>query len=197
MARQVIVRTLCDPCLESESETDGEELAPLKLPEISGKPRVVTLCEVHRKEFYDPFVEILRDLGQPVDEEGNASGPRGHYKRKTPKAPSSGPSSEPLPPAPAGTERASNEKAAAQARADLACPTCGRVSVSKSALQSHVRAQHDTTLAELRGEALPFTCPECGRGFSRGAGMGAHRFRAHGVQGSSKDSKAGREAAKA
>jgi len=189
----VIVRTLCDPCLESESETDGEELAPLKLPEISGRPRVVTLCEVHRKEFYDPFVEILRELGQPVDEEGNASGPRGHYKRKAPKASSSEPSS----PAKVGIE-AGQVKVTQPSSApvnDLACPTCGKVSVNKSALQSHVRAQHDTTLAELRGEALPFTCPECGQGFSRGAGMGAHRFRAHGVSGSSKDSKAGRAAA--
>jgi uncharacterized C2H2 Zn-finger protein len=34
------------------------------------------------------------------------------------------------------------------------------------------------------GEA--FTCPECGREFSRAASLGAHRRRAHGVPGASK-----------
>jgi predicted RNA-binding Zn-ribbon protein involved in translation (DUF1610 family) len=181
VARLVIVRTLCDPCLETEAEVDGEELAPLKLPEISGRPRVLTLCEVHRKEFYDPLVEILKELGQPVDEEGNAAGPRGHYKPRKGAAKKSAPA-----PAPHEEPAASSE---------LACPACGKVSVNKSALQSHTRSAHDKTLAELRGEELPFKCPECGRDFSRPTGLGAHRFRTHGVQGSSKDAKASREAA--
>jgi Zinc finger, C2H2 type len=31
-----------------------------------------------------------------------------------------------------------------------------------------------------------FTCPECGRTFSRAAALGAHRSRTHGIKGSSK-----------
>ena len=35
-----------------------------------------------------------------------------------------------------------------------------------------------------------FTCPECGRTFSRAAALGAHRRRAHGVAGASSRSRA-------
>lgn len=40
------------------------------------------------------------------------------------------------------------------------------------------------------GQADGFTCPECGRTFSRAAALGAHRRRVHGVVGSSSRSQA-------
>ncbi len=39
--------------------------------------------------------------------------------------------------------------------------------------------------------SVELTCPECGRTFSRGAALGAHRRHAHGVAGSSKQAAGG------
>jgi hypothetical protein len=173
VARQVIVRVLCDPCLAAEVETDGLELPPLKLAEISGKPRVITLCEVHRKEFYEPFLEILQELGQPVDEDGNASGPRGHYRPRSR----------------AVSPDAAVGKPAVETPDGIACPSCGHVSPNRSALSAHTRDQHGKTLAELEGKPLPYACQECGDKFESAKGRGAHRFHVHGVRGSSKSVK--------
>ena len=192
MARQVIVRVLCDPCLENELEVEGDELPPLKLPEFTGRPRVMTLCEVHRKEFYDPFAELLAKLGQPVDDEGNASKPRGPYKKRKKSASSDSSSSSEEEPAPAQEETPAVETAEG-----IACPTCGHVSPNRAALSAHTRTQHGKTLAELEGKPLPFSCPECGDHFSTAKGQGAHRFRVHGVKGTSKSTKNRAKAGKA
>ena len=40
-------------------------------------------------------------------------------------------------------------------------------------------------------DTATFTCPECGREFSRAAALGAHRRQAHGVVGTSKQKLAG------
>jgi len=156
VAREVILKTWCDPCLDNERHVEGTELAPLLLPELPGRQAVtLALCEVCRKEIYDPLVEALREYGQHVDEHGNPSGPRGKYKK-------AGSDGEPL-----------------------TCPAagCGHQSPNRPALASHARGQHDATLGELEGLETPFECPECERRFTRKQGMAAHRARVHSVPG--------------
>lgn len=167
MAREVIVRTWCDPCLAEDVQEDGVELAPLLLPELGGtKPRVVALCEVHRKELYQPLLDLLEEHGQMVDEEGNPSGPRGKYTR------------------------------AKDVPNPLGCPAegCSHESPNRSALSSHVRNMHDTTLSVLLGEETPYECPECGLKSARPQGIAAHRRKVHGVLGTSATAVSVREA---
>jgi predicted RNA-binding Zn-ribbon protein involved in translation (DUF1610 family) len=169
MARQVIVKTWCDPCLEQSVDTEGEELPPLKLPELPGRARVLALCEVHRKELYDPLVEALRELGQTVDAEGNPAGARGPLK-KTPMEPAiTGPSSTP----------------SSAELGPTTCPDCFKELKSLGSLQAHVRHVHNTTLRELQGhpKGEGFACPECGQVCLNAQGLGAHRSRKHGVAG--------------
>src|SRR5262245_43893687 len=45
------------------------------------------------------------------------------------------------------------------------------------------RARRTTTKTARSKSAGEFTCPECGRTFTRAAALGAHRRRAHGVVG--------------
>ena len=176
MAREVIVRTWCDVHLTQDDEhVEGEELPPLALAPRT-KPKVVALCEVHRKEFYDPLVQLLADLGQPVPDAAAAAAATSVKRVNTGRG---GPHMCPVDD----------------------CPYLGGPTIS--ALQTHVRSHHDTTLNDLVtaaaaahswGSSSP-GCPECGRsGFKGLAGLGAHRFRAHGVGGTSTDSKAAKEA---
>jgi hypothetical protein len=153
MAREVIVRTWCDPCLADDKHEEGDEFGPMSL--IPGKPRVVALCEVHRKELYDPLIELLTDHGQPVDSDGNSSpGVRGHHKPRATNA--TGPT----------------------------CPACGHVSTTRTALQAHTRKMHEASLGVLEGKAPSVhTCPECQREFDTPQGMGAHRRAVHDVRG--------------
>ena len=71
------------------------------------------------------------------------------------------------------------------------CPTCGFLSQTPVGLASHARSQHGATLAELRGRPLPYACevPDCGKSFATPQGRGAHKARAHKVNGVSKDAK--------
>jgi hypothetical protein len=168
VAREVIVRTWCDPCLAEDRQEDGVELAPLLLPELGGtKARVVALCEVHRKELYQPLLDLLEEHGQMVDEEGNPSGPRGAYKKRALASPEA-----------------------------LSCPAegCDHISPNRSALSSHVRNMHGTTLSALNGEPTPYECPECGLKSARPQGIAAHRRKVHGVIGTSATAVAVREA---
>jgi hypothetical protein len=168
MAREVIVKTWCDPCLAEDVNEEGTELAPILLPELGGtKPRVVAVCEVHRKELYQPLLDLLAEHGQMVDEDGNPTGPRGSYKKR-----------------------------ANSTQGPLTCPAegCDHSSPNRSALSSHVRNMHDTTLSVLQGEETPYECPECGLKSARPQGIAAHRRKVHGVVGTSATAVAVREA---
>jgi uncharacterized C2H2 Zn-finger protein len=179
MARQVIVKTWCDPCLDADQETEGTELPPLKLPELPGRARVLALCEVHRKEVYEPLVDMLRELGQTVDGEGNPAGARGPLK-KTPMEPAGAPAAE----ARVGIVDGKVKVTAAE-DGRVVCPTCSKSLKTRTSLQAHVRHVHDTTLAVLEGRDSTdgFTCPECGQVCLNAQGLGAHRSRIHGVKG--------------
>lgn len=167
MAREVILRTWCDICLnEDDLQEEGVELAPLHLPELGGnKRRVLALCEVHRKGIYQPLLEALEEHGQMVDEDGNPTGPRGPYKKKQ-----------------GGAQAQANAT-----QGSLTCPAegCDHISPNRSALSSHVRNMHDTTLSVLQGLDTPYQCPECGLKSSRPQGIAAHRRKVHGVLGTS------------
>ena len=68
--------------------------------------------------------------------------------------------------------------------AERTCPTCGFVSVNRTAMRSHLRAQHDQSLAEATGDAgTKLGCPECDRTFDAPQGLAAHRRRVHGIAG--------------
>jgi hypothetical protein len=193
MARQVTITTVCDVCLTDDNTEPAEELPPLNLPEVPGKAKVLALCEVHRKEFYDPLVRLLAALGQAVDESGEPAVKGVVGAPKKGKGGSKLGVGSVLAKAPAAKAEPAGK---ASGKGKVTCPACKKHYANESALSSHVRLQHDTTLAALRGEPTPFTCPECGNTYGTGHGLGAHRFRKHGVQGTSKSSKAAKDASK-
>lgn len=169
MAREVIFKTWCDLCLARDEQTEGQEIPPLLLPEIPGKQAVVVaLCEVHRKEVYDPLVAILQEYGQHVDEHGNPTGPRGKYKAK--------------PGSPAA--------AVIEAVPDSTCPLCGKEMAHRGSVNSHLRNSHGTTRGEVEGQKSQHECPECHRMFQLPQALGSHRKRAHGVEGAKSKAKA-------
>lgn len=51
------------------------------------------------------------------------------------------------------------------------------------------RSQRKSKPAAKAAGSGGFTCPECGKVFSRAAALGAHRSRAHGVAGSSRSAR--------
>ena len=60
-------------------------------------------------------------------------------------------------------------------------PGCPYVGPTRDALGKHTRAHHDTSIAELNGEAVgAFSCPDCVMVFQTPQGRGAHRTAAHG-----------------
>jgi hypothetical protein len=68
MAREVVTHIWCDVCNEDDQRTPGEELPPIQFsPQM--KPRVLALCEPHKKEWYDSFKELLVNVGQLVEGE--------------------------------------------------------------------------------------------------------------------------------
>lgn len=68
MARALVV--LCDVHLEEGQRVEAEELPPIS---IDGKdPRVLALCAQHKKDFYDPFLELVDDLARdPSDDDSD------------------------------------------------------------------------------------------------------------------------------
>lgn len=77
MARELVTHIWCDVCLsEDDAYVEGEETPPVVIGSI--KPRVLGLCETHRKLFVE-FRTLLMDVGQIVDvpaprREGGATG---------------------------------------------------------------------------------------------------------------------------
>jgi hypothetical protein len=133
MARRVTVHTLCDPCLAMGSEVEAEELPPLNL--VGNKPRTLALCEDHRKEVFDPLVQMVKDHGQILDIEPSASSGSGSA-------------------APKRTAAKTAKAPAVTSSVGLECPECAEAGTPRS-----------------------FTAPQ---------GLGAHRYRAHGVESTKK-----------
>ena len=71
MARAVVV--FCDLHLEEGQRVEAEELPPIT---IEGKgPRVLALCPEHKRDYYDPFMELVEDLAQEIPEEQSLEEP--------------------------------------------------------------------------------------------------------------------------
>jgi hypothetical protein len=193
MARELVTHIWCDPCLSPEeggepTYTKGEELPAITLGTM--KPRVLAMCEVHRKEYYDAFRDLVARLGQVVPEGAAPSAPRS----------SSHAGSFPCP--------------------VPDCPKHTNPYRHDTSLGSHARREHGATVAELRARygqeepqgaldlhqegALagePITsekkppaitrteCEDCGvvyewpKNARPSQALGVHRARAHGVKG--------------
>lgn len=161
MAREVVIYTWCDVCFGRHQERNEGEEFTLALSELGmNKPLTLSMCEAHRKEFYDDLRDLLQEFGQKTE------------PRAAKKTPTTGATS--------GTA-----KTGRPSREELTCPECGHQAPNKSALASHARHMHSTSVAELTGEPTPYVCPECQRQFSRPQGLGAHRRSVHGVAGTS------------
>jgi len=85
--------------------------------------------------------------------------------------------------------------------ADRTCPVCQFVSVNRTAMRTHLRAKHGQTLARAGASApvqqpdpASLVCPECQDVFGSPQGLGAHRSRSHGVQGTSNGAAKARKA---
>lgn len=64
MARQIVV--MCDVHLEQGQRVEAQELPAIT---VEGKgPRVLALCAEHKHDYYDPFVELVEDLGLETPE---------------------------------------------------------------------------------------------------------------------------------
>lgn len=62
MAREIITKIWCDPCMEEEKYVEASETPPITIGSL--KPRVLALCEVHMKGIFEPLREALQELGQ-------------------------------------------------------------------------------------------------------------------------------------
>lgn len=122
MARQVIVAVWCDVCQENELQTEGDELTPIQVGNT--KARVPALCEAHRKEFYDPFMEML---GLAAFADSLSSQPKPGKKQQSLLAPN--PGEEP----------------------GVACifPGCEDVLKNRGSLMGHTKGMHGIRLPEL------------------------------------------------
>ncbi|QNN53329.1 hypothetical protein [Nocardioides mesophilus] len=65
MARTVVV--LCDVHLEQGRRVKAEELPPVAIEDKG--PRVLALCAACRRDYYDPFKQLVEDLAQELPEQ--------------------------------------------------------------------------------------------------------------------------------
>jgi hypothetical protein len=69
--------------LEEGQRVEAEELPPIS---IEGKgPRVLALCPEHKRDYYDPFMELVEDLAQEMPEEEAPSGTSKKSRKETPQ----------------------------------------------------------------------------------------------------------------
>lgn len=130
MAREVIIKLWCDPCLAVDEHTDGDEYT---IGINTARPMNLTLCEVHEKELLAPLARMLTEMGQPA--------PTGPQQAS---APSRRPGSQ--------YGNGPDDPQVCQ------MPGCGVELKNKSSLSSHVRQRHDIVMKEYRvltGQATP------------------------------------------
>lgn len=120
MARQIIQRVWCDPCM---LQADGDDEVLVEATEVTVafgamKPRVIAVCEVHSKELIEPLRDMIQGL--PTVDGGNPGSGR-------PKA-----------------------AVAAENEVECLVPGCGARLKNRGSLSSHVRQSHDMPLVEYR-----------------------------------------------
>lgn len=75
MAREVVTHIWCDVCLqEDDQHVEAVETPPITVGTM--KPRVLALCERHTKEVYEPFKELVTDLGVVAHDTTASAAPR-------------------------------------------------------------------------------------------------------------------------
>lgn len=135
MAREIIVQVWCDWCQDIDMQTPGDELPPIQ---VGGqKARVPALCEPHKKEFYDPFVEMLQ-LAAFADAISNVKSSKPQKVGAVGGVPGS-----------TGTRK---PPVSPEAKATgIPCPYegCDSISKNRSSLGGHTRSQHQISLKML------------------------------------------------
>lgn len=120
MAREVVTRIWCDVCFHEGEHTEAEELPPVTIGNT--KPRLLALCERHRKEFYDPFQQLLSELGQIIPGSVNTA-PRSGGQSAPARTPTNG---------------------------GISCPLdCGSILQNRDSLNGHTTRVHNKTLNEI------------------------------------------------
>jgi transcription elongation factor Elf1 len=156
MAKSLIIRSLCDICLQDDKETDAETVyvnVRFGVNPDSPRPFVVELCSKHGEDIASAVLALV-SLGRPPEDDKAATAPA----RKTAKT------------RPDQTPR------------EVTCPECGNVYGTIGALRHHARREHDKSLAAIGLAPANFTCPTCGDGFVNRQGMAAHVRAAHAKQ---------------
>lgn len=141
MARELIIRELCDVCLgERDEKVDGQLTPPLYLANPSGKtlkPRVLTLCPEHWA-VWEPLRAWLEAYGQTLDDAGN---PTGHAGFRPPEVRHPGADKNP------------GRKQMRQVVGPFQCEWYGctaRPNKNLSAFAQHVYARHGSNLTDYR-----------------------------------------------
>lgn len=106
MAQNVRIELTCDACKqEGITNVDAETTPPITVGKYA--PRMVDLCETHRKELYDPIAALLYTQGR--QEEGV------QRKRRQPKKQAvATPEPEPAPTVAPATKKRRSRKAVVQ-----------------------------------------------------------------------------------
>jgi predicted RNA-binding Zn-ribbon protein involved in translation (DUF1610 family) len=145
MAVELVLRNWCDVCLEAGVQTPGETVSV----DVTGTAAFdVETCPEHGAPLA-AAIAVLAALGRRPGKTGQAGPVRAS---KATAGASSGPS------------RVTGG----------ACPECGQATNSREALRSHLRREHDKSLADVGLAEARYTCPECGGKFDAGQGFSAH-----------------------
>lgn len=168
MAQEVRIDLTCDACTaEGIHNTEAETLPPIATG--TAKPRLIDLCETHRKELFDPLADLLARDGRLED------GTRRRKKRPAPE-----PEPEPtVAPEPTLVDLGAN-----------VCPDCSQSFNTAQGLNTHWTRKHaeqaaKKKTAKAQADGAPtdtYVCPDCGKGFDKAQGLGAHRSRSHGYR---------------
>lgn len=133
MARELEIKIWCDPCFVEDIKTEGEELAPVAL--AGTKPKVLAMCERHRKELYDPFVAVLTEYGVTLEQLGRT-------RPGVKKSPTASSASEGAPPSQA-TDSSTGRP--------VQCPDCTESRKNPAGVSKHLRSEHGKSLFEAIG----------------------------------------------
>lgn len=80
-----------------------------------------------------------------------------------------------------GAPQSANLPGAQHEKTRHQCRICDKTAPSRSALGTHYRTEHDTTLDDVEGTTT-IRCTECGKGYGRVQGVMQHMRNAHGME---------------
>lgn len=70
MAREIVIQIYCDICQEDGARKPGAQEVTLTLAELGPAPRVLALCDEHRRRLYDPLRDMVAEFAQKADADG-------------------------------------------------------------------------------------------------------------------------------